>query len=99
MPQHIQAHVNSQCTRDHAGTPVDRSFCLDEITCCCGGVAIRAVLRVHDGLADEESYGAYVTEFVGAADVGDEYRGFFIPERVTFARSNVIHLEQRAPRR
>lgn len=66
------------------------------------GPRLRATVcldRVHDGLADEESYGAYVTEFVGAADVGDEYRGFFIPERVTFARSNVIHLEQRAPRR
>ncbi|RQU68081.1 hypothetical protein DF141_28170 [Burkholderia cenocepacia] len=66
------------------------------------GPRLRATVcldRVHDGLIDEESYGGYVTEFVGAADAGDEYRGFFIPERVTFARSNVIHLEQRAPRR
>ncbi|MCW3513547.1 hypothetical protein K6Y69_38665, partial [Burkholderia cenocepacia] len=34
------------------------------------GPRLRATVcldRVHDGLADEESYGAYVTEFVGAA--------------------------------
>ncbi|WP_081087674.1 helix-turn-helix domain-containing protein [Burkholderia stagnalis] len=65
------------------------------------GPRLRATVcldRAHDGLIDEDSYGAYVTEFVGAADAGDEYRGFFIPERVTFARANVIHLEQRAPR-
>ncbi|WGS47037.1 hypothetical protein LFL97_33420 [Burkholderia sp. JSH-S8] len=64
------------------------------------GPRLRATVcldRVHDGLVDEESYGAYVTEFVGAAGAGDEYRGFFIPERVTFARANVIHLEQRVP--
>ncbi|NHH78049.1 helix-turn-helix domain-containing protein [Burkholderia gladioli] len=53
--------------------------------------------RVHDGLVDESSYGAFVIEFVGAADAGQEYQGFFIGERVTFAVQNVIHLEQRAP--
>ena len=66
------------------------------------GPLLRATVcldRVHDGLVDEDSYGAIVTEFVGAAGAGEEYRGFFIGERVTFARSNVIHLEQRAPRR
>ncbi|KVN19080.1 XRE family transcriptional regulator [Burkholderia sp. MSMB1552] len=64
------------------------------------GPRLRATVcldRVHDGLVDEDSYGAFVTEFVGAAGAGQEYRGFFIPERVTFARSNVIHLEQRVP--
>ncbi|AOI68880.1 XRE family transcriptional regulator [Burkholderia ubonensis] len=64
------------------------------------GPRLRATVcldRVQDGLVDEESYGAYVTEFVGAAGAGDEHRGFFIPERVTFARANVIHLEQRVP--
>ncbi|ALX44711.1 XRE family transcriptional regulator (plasmid) [Burkholderia humptydooensis] len=64
------------------------------------GPRLRATVcldRVHDGLVNEDSYGAFVTEFVGAAGAGDEYRGFFIPERVTFARSNVIHLEQRVP--
>jgi len=65
------------------------------------GPLLRATVcldRVHDGLVGEDGYGAIVTEFVGAAGAGEEYRGFFIGERVTFARSNVIHLEQRAPR-
>lgn len=65
------------------------------------GPRLRATVcldRVHDGLVDEASYVAHVTEFVGADHAGQEYRGFFIPERVTFARENVIHLEQRAPR-
>ncbi|PCE30357.1 hypothetical protein BZL54_21945 [Burkholderia ubonensis subsp. mesacidophila] len=65
------------------------------------GPLLRATVcldRMHDGLVDEDGYGAFVTEFVGAAGAGGEYRGFFIPERVTFARANVIHLEQRTPR-
>ncbi|AYQ85981.1 XRE family transcriptional regulator (plasmid) [Burkholderia gladioli] len=64
------------------------------------GPLLRATVcldRVHDGLVDEQSYGAFVTEFVGAVDGGQEYRGFFIGERVTFARANVIHLDQRVP--
>ncbi|WP_244260504.1 helix-turn-helix domain-containing protein [Burkholderia gladioli] len=64
------------------------------------GPRLRATVcldRVHDGLVDESSYGAFVIEFVGAADAGQEYQGFFIGERVTFAVQNVIHLEQRAP--
>ncbi|WP_081059713.1 hypothetical protein [Burkholderia stagnalis] len=65
------------------------------------GPLLRATVcldRVHDGLADEDGYGALVTEFVGAANAGQEFQGFFIGERVTFARANVMHLEQRAPR-
>ncbi|WP_186143628.1 helix-turn-helix domain-containing protein [Burkholderia gladioli] len=64
------------------------------------GPRLRATVcldRVHDGLADESSYGAFVIEFVGAAHAGQEYQGFFIGERVTFAVQNVFHLEQRAP--
>ncbi|AOI94155.1 hypothetical protein WS58_16490 [Burkholderia pseudomultivorans] len=64
------------------------------------GPLLRAIVcldRVHDGLVDEDGYGALVTEFVGAADAGQVYQGFFIGERVTFARANVIHLEQRVP--
>ncbi|MGV0133606.1 helix-turn-helix domain-containing protein [Burkholderia gladioli] len=64
------------------------------------GPRLRATVcldRAHDGLADEASYGAFVIEFVGAADAGQEYQGFFIGERVTFAVQNVFHLEQRAP--
>ncbi|KWF26598.1 helix-turn-helix domain-containing protein [Burkholderia pseudomultivorans] len=66
------------------------------------GPLLRATVcmdRVHDGLADEEGYGAFVVEFVGADNAGQEYLGFYIGERVRFARNNVIHLEQRAPRR
>ncbi len=64
------------------------------------GPLLRATVcldRVHDGIG-EDGYGAFVVEFVGAADAGQEYQGFFIGERVTFARENVLHLEQRAPR-
>ncbi|KIP17256.1 hypothetical protein WI80_00470 [Burkholderia ubonensis] len=52
--------------------------------------------RAHDGLIDEESYGAFVTGFPDqptAAQIGL----FRIGERVTFARANVIRLEQRVP--
>ncbi|MGG2041272.1 hypothetical protein [Burkholderia gladioli] len=52
---------------------------------------------MHDSLADQSGYGAFVIEFVGAADAGQAYQGFFIGERVTFAVQNVFHLEQRAP--
>ena len=64
------------------------------------GPLLRATVcldRRRDGLADEDSYGAFVAEFVGAEGAGQEYQGFFIGERVTFARDNVIHLEQRVP--
>lgn len=54
--------------------------------------------RAHDGLGDESGYGTLVTEFVDAPRAGAEWRGFFIDERVTFARINVLHIEQRAPR-
>ena len=52
--------------------------------------------RVHDGLIDEESYGAIV---IGFPDTPAQAQAglFRIGERVTFARANVIHLEQRAP--
>lgn len=66
------------------------------------GPLLRALVcldRAHDGLADEDGYGAFVTEFVDACDAGAEFRGFFIGERVTFARNNVRHIEQRAPRK
>ncbi|WP_234745276.1 helix-turn-helix domain-containing protein [Burkholderia sp. WTPI3] len=66
------------------------------------GPLLRATVcmdRVHDGLGDEDGYGAFVIEFVGADGAGQEYLGFYIGERVRFARENVIHLEQRAPRR
>ncbi|KVF24149.1 hypothetical protein WJ07_14280 [Burkholderia vietnamiensis] len=65
------------------------------------GPLLRATVcldRVHDGVGDEAGYGAFVTEFAFKRDVGQEYLGFFIGERVRFARDNVIHLEQRAPR-
>jgi len=52
--------------------------------------------RVHDGLVDEESYGAIVREFPDhPAQV--QLGKFRIDDRVTFARSNVIHLSQRVP--
>ncbi|WP_080419738.1 helix-turn-helix domain-containing protein [Burkholderia ubonensis] len=50
--------------------------------------------RVHDGLVDEESYGAFISGFLSqptAAQIGL----FRIGERVTFARSNVFHLTPR----
>ncbi|WP_410199529.1 helix-turn-helix domain-containing protein [Burkholderia cenocepacia] len=87
--------------RDRPRTTIERGDVV-ELQPVDGGPLLRATVwldRVHDGLLDEDSYGAYVTEFVGAAGVGAEYRGFVIGEHVTFARSNVIHLEQRPPRR
>lgn len=33
MPQHIQAEANSQCTYVHVGAPINRAFCLEDITC------------------------------------------------------------------
>ncbi|WP_186117770.1 helix-turn-helix domain-containing protein [Burkholderia gladioli] len=51
----------------------------------------------HERHADPDTYGGQITEFVGAGDVGDHYQGFRIGERVTFARTNVIHVEQRVP--
>ncbi|MCR4471139.1 helix-turn-helix domain-containing protein [Burkholderia sp. SCN-KJ] len=63
------------------------------------GPRLRATVcldHVHDRRA-EDDYCAVVTEFVDAPDAGDEYRDFVLGERVTFARANVIHLEQRVP--
>ncbi|MBW5284189.1 helix-turn-helix domain-containing protein [Burkholderia gladioli] len=45
----------------------------------------------------DDIYQALVTEFVGAGDVGDEFDGYCLGERIQFGRANVIHLEQRAP--
>lgn len=63
------------------------------------GTRIRAVVwldRVHDGLSDEESYGAILLGFPdqpAQAQLGKFAEG----ERITFARENVIHIEQRVP--
>lgn len=51
--------------------------------------------RVHDGLIDDESYGAYVVGFPGEPEAGQELGGFFIGEHLTFAAGNVVHVEQR----
>ncbi|MBY8608164.1 helix-turn-helix domain-containing protein [Burkholderia arboris] len=48
---------------------------------------------------DTPIHEAIVTEFVGAGGAGEEHRGLHLGERVHFAPNNVIHLEQRAPRR
>ncbi|WP_232453254.1 hypothetical protein [Burkholderia ubonensis] len=53
--------------------------------------------RAHDGLIDEESHSAFLTGFPYAPEAG-QIRLFRIGERVTFARANVIDLEQRGPR-
>lgn len=47
--------------------------------------------------SEGDGYGAIVIEFVDAPGA-EEFAGFCIGERVSFARANVIHLEQRAPR-
>ncbi|ABK13610.1 MULTISPECIES: helix-turn-helix domain-containing protein [Burkholderia] len=46
---------------------------------------------------ESDGYGAIVVEFVDAPGA-EEFAGFCLGERVSFARANVIHLEQRAPR-
>ncbi|MGC5887698.1 helix-turn-helix domain-containing protein [Ralstonia pseudosolanacearum] len=53
--------------------------------------------RVHDGLADEDSYGGFVIGFPDRPEAGGEFQGFYVGERVTFGRCNVLHLEQRVP--
>jgi transcriptional regulator with XRE-family HTH domain len=53
--------------------------------------------RIHDGLVDENSYGAFVVGFPGRGDAGQEYEGFYIGERITFSAANVVHCEQRPP--
>ncbi|EKS9798933.1 helix-turn-helix domain-containing protein [Burkholderia cepacia] len=53
--------------------------------------------RVHDGLADEHTYGGIVTGIVASYPAGAPLETFTLGERVSFARSNVIHLEQRVP--
>ena len=51
--------------------------------------------RVHDGLIDEESYGGFVIGFPGHPEAGQEFGGFYIGERITFAKRNAVHVEQR----
>ncbi|KAG1249767.1 hypothetical protein G6F68_013153 [Rhizopus microsporus] len=53
--------------------------------------------RVHDGLIDDESYGALVIGFPEHPEAGQEFGGFYIGERITFAARNVVHVEQRTP--
>ncbi|KVW05538.1 XRE family transcriptional regulator [Burkholderia cepacia] len=61
-------------------------------------VATVCVDRVHDGLVDEHGYGAIVTGLGTAYPAGAPLELFILGERVSFARDNVIHLEQPAPR-
>lgn len=49
------------------------------------------------GARVDDGYRAIVVEFVDAPGA-EEFAGFCLGERVSFARSNVIHLVQRAPR-
>jgi len=63
------------------------------------GTLMRAAVwldRIHDGLVDEESYGAIVREFPDSPGQA-QVRKFRVEDRVTFARSNVLHLKQRVP--
>lgn len=63
-------------------------------------IQARVVLdRVHDGLTDEDSYAGHVVDFPGRPEVGPEHGGFYLGERVTFAKQNVVHVEQRLPLR
>ncbi|WP_175914684.1 helix-turn-helix domain-containing protein [Burkholderia metallica] len=62
-------------------------------------VATVCVDRAYDALADVHVYGAIVTGVGKPYPAGEPRRSFTLGERVTFARANVIHLEQRAPRR
>ncbi|WP_321959277.1 helix-turn-helix transcriptional regulator [Burkholderia cenocepacia] len=65
------------------------------------GPLLRATVTpdlAHERHAAPDTFEAQVTEFVGAGDVGEKYEGFRIGERVTFARANVIHLDQSVPR-
>lgn len=55
------------------------------------------VCAIHHGEAI--AYEAIVTEFVDAGGAGEEHGGFWLGERVRFDCDNVLHLEQRAPRR
>ncbi|WP_367034307.1 helix-turn-helix transcriptional regulator (plasmid) [Burkholderia semiarida] len=50
------------------------------------------------GAREDDGYRAIVVEFVDAPGA-EEFAGFCLGERVSFALTNVIHLEQRAPRR
>ncbi|MCA8320189.1 XRE family transcriptional regulator [Burkholderia cepacia] len=54
--------------------------------------------RVHDGLVDEHAYGAIVTGLGAAYPAGEPVASFTLGERVSFARDNVIHLDQCAVR-
>ncbi|NTX19751.1 hypothetical protein HT748_09620 [Burkholderia cepacia] len=62
-------------------------------------VATVCVDRAYDALADVHVYGAIVTGFGEPYVAGAPLKSFTLGERVSFARANVIHLEQRAPRR
>ncbi|WP_319001449.1 helix-turn-helix domain-containing protein [Burkholderia cepacia] len=59
-------------------------------------VAATASHAIHV-MPEGDGYWAIVIEFVDAPGA-EEFAGFCIGERVNFARANVIHLEQRAPR-
>jgi len=54
--------------------------------------------RVHDHLIDEDSYGGIVIGFPGEPEAGQEFGGFFVGERITFSRVNVMHVEFRPAR-
>ncbi|MCW5182409.1 hypothetical protein B7L06_025400, partial [Burkholderia cenocepacia] len=66
------------------------------------GPRLRAVVAATSSHAihvmpEGDGYWAIVIEFVDAPGA-EEFAGFCLGERVSFARANVIHLEQRAPR-
>lgn len=84
--------------RDTARTTIERGDVVE--LQAIGGPRLRATV-CDEARADEDGYAALVTEFVGVdelGEVGEEVDGFCLGERVSFARANVIHLEQRAPR-
>lgn len=67
------------------------------------GPRLRAIVTATSSHAihvvpEGDGYWAIVVEFVDAPGA-EEFAGFCIGERVSFARTNVIHLEQRVPRR
>ncbi|MCW3609127.1 helix-turn-helix domain-containing protein [Burkholderia cenocepacia] len=53
--------------------------------------------RAYDARADVHVYGAIVTGVGGSYSLDTPLERFNLGERVTFARANVIHLEQRLP--
>ena len=53
--------------------------------------------QAHDGIVSEDDYAGRVVQFVEDIDAGEEFRGFYINERVSFSRDNVWHVEQKIP--